>query len=118
MNIPAVRDFARLPCRLRAALELGHDRRRLDATVRDISIPGAKLEGSGVELAPQQFDVLITLETGEIARRPARIVWRSCGVVGVFFTDGRTSLHGVHPDDFESPSSASTRRSRASTIPL
>ena len=65
-----------------------------------------------------KLKITITLETGEIDRRPARIVWRSCGVVGVFFTDGRTSLHGVHPDDFESPSSASTRRSRASTIPL
>jgi hypothetical protein len=118
MNIPAVRDFARLPCRLDAVLEFGHGRRQLDATVRDISINGAKLEGCGVELSPQEFDVVITLETGEIDRRPARVVWRGRSTLGVFFTDGRTTLHGVHPEDFDRASNAVTSRPRASTIPL
>lgn len=97
MNIPAVRDFARLPCRLKAALELGSGRRRVEAIVRNISINGAKLEGAGIELSPQAFEVFITLESGDIDRRPARVVWRARGEIGVFFTDRRTSLHTFHP---------------------
>lgn len=58
-----------------------------DALVRNISDSGARLEGADLSASPEYFDLTITEESGEAKKRPARVMWRTEGAVGVNFCD-------------------------------
>lgn len=90
MNIPLTRDANREPCCLRASIDPGAGEEALGATVRNISINGARLEGGDVIRAPNQFDLAIEHATGDVERRRVRVVWRIGSAMGVYFTDGRS----------------------------
>ena len=81
------RDGVRVPCEFEARIE-PEAGPALRAVVRDISTRGARLEGVDVVSVPEQFDLLITRDTGATERRRARRVWGLDGAMGVNFIDG------------------------------
>jgi hypothetical protein len=81
------RDGVRVPCEFEARIE-PEAGPALRAVVRNISTRGARLEGVDVVAVPEQFDLLITRDTGATERRRARRVWGLEGVMGVNFIDG------------------------------
>src|ERR1700677_2521672 len=81
------RDGDRVPCEFEARIE-PEAGPALRAVVRNISTCGARLEGVDVVAAPEQFDLLITRDTGATERRRARRVWGLDGAMGVNFIDG------------------------------
>jgi hypothetical protein len=56
-------------------------RSTIDATVRNLSAKGAKLEVSSVVGIPDTFDLLLEGNT----RQPCRVVWRTLKELGVAF---------------------------------
>ncbi len=81
------RDGVRVACEFEATIELESGRGPLRAVVRNLSTYGARLEGTQVSAAPEDFDLLIQRRPGGIVRRRARRVWRIDEVMGVTFVD-------------------------------
>jgi len=81
------RNAIRRDVELKATIEGEAGQPALDAVVRNISDSGARLEGADLSASPDQFALTITQESGETKKRPARVVWRSEGAVGVNFCD-------------------------------
>ncbi len=86
VGIPS-RDIERQPCELAASISGAAGQPRLAATVRNISRDGARLEGSSVALAPDEFTLTIMHETGATERLRARRVWNRDNAIGVKFLD-------------------------------
>jgi len=80
------RDGVRVPCEFQATIEPPAGP-VLRAVVRNISTRGARLEGVDVVAVPEQFDLLITRDTGATERRRARRVWGLAETMGVNFID-------------------------------
>lgn len=81
------RGAERVPVELKAAIEAEAGRPSLGVMVRNISTTGARLEGAEVATAPDEFDLKIMQDSGEIEMRRARLVWRDGGAIGVRFSD-------------------------------
>ncbi len=86
MHKSDVRDDVRVQCELPATIELRKGF-AVRAIVRNISTCGARLEGAEVVAAPEQFELLITRDSGATVRRRARRVWRIDEAMGVSFID-------------------------------
>ena len=62
----------------------------LDVAIRDLSATGAKLMCASAHLVPDEFRLVIP---GDGTIRPAKVVWRKEGSLGVTFTgDARPSV--------------------------
>ena len=64
----------------------------VDATVRNLSDAGARLEGENFSIAPDEFDLLIFDTSGKFEKRHARKAWNKARFMGVkFIADDRHS---------------------------
>jgi hypothetical protein len=68
---------------LKAGCILFDDRRTLDCGVKDLSDTGAKLTCENTTLIPDVFRFVLRSDS---SMRPAKVVWRKPGSVGVSFT--------------------------------
>jgi len=86
------RSIERQPCDLDCTIELEASGEVLCAKVRNLSITGARIEGSEIDRCPDAFELRIAHESGAIEHLSVHCIWRSPGVVGVRFNDPEPRL--------------------------